>query len=554
MIDVKIGLAQYNPTVGAFQNNVVQMAGLALKAREKGCELVIFPELAISGYPPLDLLERREFIQENLRATDRLMSEVKGIAVLYGCVSLNTKGGGKPIYNTAVLFEDGKVLARVHKRLLPSYDIFDEARYFEPGTECEPVNLKGLSLGITICEDIWNDSDVFSERHYSVNPVAELAEKGADVFITINSSPFDVEKAASRYRILSRLAAKYHSLFLYINAVGGQDCLIFDGGSMAVDLTGKIIAQTKDFAEDLVTVDTDTGQGEKHKVSSSREEAVVKALRLGLKDYTGRCGFSKVILGLSGGIDSSVTAVVAAQAIGPANVLGVIMPSPYTSEASIEDAEALARKLGIQTIVIPISGIFDSYLKTLEPFFKGKGRDVTEENIQARIRGNLLMAISNKFGHLVLSTGNKSELAVGYCTLYGDLSGGFALISDLPKTMVYKVAVYLNSEKEIIPGRVLTKAPSAELRPGQKDQDYLPPYDIMDAILEKYLEQNTPPDRIIAEGFHSNTVYRIIQMVDRSEYKRQQVPMGPRVTTRAFGYGRRYPVCHGYRRQAENTG
>ncbi len=554
MIDVKIGLAQYNPTVGAFQNNVVQMAGLALKAREKGCELVIFPELAISGYPPLDLLERREFIQENLRATDRLMSEVKGIAVLYGCVSLNTKGGGKPIYNTAVLFEDGKVLARVHKRLLPSYDIFDEARYFEPGTECEPVNLKGLSLGITICEDIWNDSDVFSERHYSVNPVAELAEKGADVFITINSSPFDVEKAASRYRILSRLAGKYHSLFLYINAVGGQDCLIFDGGSMAVDLTGKIIAQTKDFAEDLVTVDTDTGQGEKHKVSSSREEAVVKALRLGLKDYTGRCGFSKVILGLSGGIDSSVTAVVAAQAIGPANVLGVIMPSPYTSEASIEDAEALARKLGIQTIVIPISGIFDSYLKTLEPFFKGKGRDVTEENIQARIRGNLLMAISNKFGHLVLSTGNKSELAVGYCTLYGDLSGGFALISDLPKTMVYKVAVYLNSEKEIIPGRVLTKAPSAELRPGQKDQDYLPPYDIMDAILEKYLEQNTPPDRIIAEGFHSNTVYRIIQMVDRSEYKRQQVPMGPRVTTRAFGYGRRYPVCHGYRRQAENTG
>ena len=551
---MKIGLAQYNPTVGAFQNNVVQMAGLALKAREKGCELVIFPELAISGYPPLDLLERREFIQENLRATDRLMSEVKGIAVLYGCVSLNTKGGGKPIYNTAVLFEDGKVLARVHKRLLPSYDIFDEARYFEPGTECEPVNLKGLSLGITICEDIWNDSDVFSERHYSVNPVAELAEKGADVFITINSSPFDVEKAASRYRILSRLAGKYHSLFLYINAVGGQDCLIFDGGSMAVDLTGKIIAQTKDFAEDLVTVDTDTGQGEKHKVSSSREEAVVKALRLGLKDYTGRCGFSKVILGLSGGIDSSVTAVVAAQAIGPANVLGVIMPSPYTSEASIEDAEALARKLGIQTIVIPISGIFDSYLKTLEPFFKGKGRDVTEENIQARIRGNLLMAISNKFGHLVLSTGNKSELAVGYCTLYGDLSGGFALISDLPKTMVYKVALYLNSEKEIIPGRVLTKAPSAELRPGQKDQDYLPPYDIMDAILEKYLEQNTPPDRIIAEGFHSNTVYRIIQMVDRSEYKRQQVPMGPRVTTRAFGYGRRYPVCHGYRRQAENTG
>lgn len=551
---MKIGLAQYDPAIGAFKHNVVHMIRLAGKAREEGCELVIFPELAVCGYPPLDLLERREFIQENLRAADRLMSEVKGIAVLYGCVSLNTRGAGKPIHNTAILFEDGKVLAEVHKRLLPSYDIFDEARYFEPGTGSTPVNFKGLSIGVTICEDIWNDSVVFSERHYSVNPVAELAEKGADVFITINSSPFDIEKAAFRYHVLSRLAAKYRRPFFYINAVGGQDCLIFDGGSMAVDVTGEIIAQAKDFAEDLVTVDTDTRQGEKHTISVSKEEAVVKALKLGLKDYTDRCGFNKAILGLSGGIDSSLTAAVAAQAIGPANVLGVIMPSPYTSEASIEDAEALARNLGIRTIVIPISGIFDSYLQTLETVFEGKGRDVTEENIQARIRGNLLMAISNKFGHLVLSTGNKSELAVGYCTLYGDLSGGFALISDLPKTMVYKVAGYLNSEKEIIPRRVLTKPPSAELRPGQKDRDYLPPYDILDAILEKYLEQNTPPDRIIAEGFNPNTVYRIIQMVDRSEYKRHQVPMGPRVTTRAFGYGRRYPVCHGYRRQAENIG
>jgi len=548
VIEVKIGLAQYDPTIGAFKHNVAQIVRLAGKAGDEGCELVIFPEFAVCGYPPRDLLERKEFIQDNLKAMDRLVSEVKGIAVLCGCVSLNTKSTGKPIHNTAILFEEGNVLAKVHKRLLPSYDIFDETRYFEPGTGSVPVSFKGLSLGITICEDIWNDGDIFPEHNYPVNPVAELAEKGTDVFITINSSPFDIEKAAFRYHILSHLAVKYHRPFFYINAVGGQDCLIFDGSSMAVDHTGKIMAQAKDFTEDLVTVDTDALQGEKHMVSASREETVIKALELGLKDYTTRCGFSKVVLGLSGGIDSSVTAAVAAQALGPENVLGVIMSSPYTSEASIEDAEALARNLEIRIITIPISDIFDSYLKTLEPVFSGKKRNITEENIQARIRGNLLMAISNKFGYLVLSTGNKSELAVGYCTLYGDLSGGFALISDLPKTMVYKVAEYLNSGGEIIPKRVLTKAPSAELRPGQKDQDNLPPYDILDAILEKYLEQNTSPDRIIAQGFNPETVYKIVQMVDHSEYKRHQVPMGPRVTARAFGYGRRYPVCHGYGR------
>ena len=551
---MKIGLAQYDPTIGAFKHNVAQLVRFAGKARDEGCELVIFPELAVCGYPPRDLLEREEFIQDNLKAMDRLMSGVKGIAVLCGCVSPNTKRAGKPIYNTAILFEEGKVLANVHKRLLPSYDIFDETRYFEPGTESTPVYFKGLSLGITICEDIWNDSDIFPEHNYHVDPVAELAEKGTDVFITINSSPFDIEKTAFRYHILEHLATKYRRPFFYVNAVGGQDCLIFDGNSMAVDHAGKIMAQAKDFSEDLVTGDTDTLQGEKHMVSASKEEAAVKALKLGLKDYATRCGFSKVVLGLSGGIDSSVTAAVAALALGPENVLGVIMPSPYTLEASIEDAEALARNLEIETITIPISGIFDSYLKTLEPVFSGKDRNVTEENIQARIRGNLLMAISNKFGHLVLSTGNKSELAVGYCTLYGDLSGGFALVSDLPKTMVYKVAGYLNSEREIIPGRVLAKAPSAELRPGQKDQDDLPPYEILDVILEKYLEQNTPPDRIIAEGFNPETVYRIVQMVDRSEYKRHQSPIGPRVTGRAFGYGRRYPVVHGYMRRTINVG
>ncbi len=543
---MKIALAQYNPTIGAFEQNVARIIQLAGKAGEAGCELVVFQELAVCGYPPRDLLERREFIRDNLQAIDRLIAEVKGIAVLCGYVCPNSSGIGKALHNSAILFQDGEILAKAHKRLLPSYDIFDETRYFEPGSESEPVRFKGLLLGITICEDIWNDSDIFPKQSYAINPVAELAEKGAEVFITINSSPFDIEKAAVRYNILRHNATKYQRPFLYVNAVGGQDCLIFDGTSMAVDAAGNVAARAEDFAEDLVTFDTVTLQGEKHRVSTSTEEAVVKALKLGLKDYTSGCGLSRVVLGLSGGIDSSVTAAIAAQAIGPENVLGVLMPSPYTSRSSIEDAKALAQNLGIETITLPISDIFSSYLKALEPVFSEKGPDVTEENIQARIRGNLLMAISNKFGHMLLSTGNKSELAVGYCTLYGDLSGGFALISDLPKTMVYKVAGYLNSKSELIPKRVLTKAPSAELRPGQKDQDDLPPYDLLDSILERYLERNISPEEIIAEGLDSEMVYRVVHMVDRSEYKRLQAPMGPRVTTRAFGYGRRYPVAHGY--------
>ncbi|NIA08805.1 MAG: NAD+ synthase [Nitrospiraceae bacterium] len=545
---MKIALAQFDALIGGFRRNVDQMVSLSKRALETGCDLVIFPELAICGYPPLDLLERREFIEDNLEAMDRLISIVRGIAVLCGCVSRNMNGVGKPIHNTAVLFEDGRVLARVHKRLLPSYDIFDETRYFEPGTESVPVPFKGLSLGITICEDIWNDGGLLTEHSYPVNPVAELAEKGTDVFITINASPFDTEKASHRYHILRHHATKYHRPFLYANAVGGQDCVVFDGGSMVVDPDGRRVAQARDFAEDLVVVDTETMQGEEHPVSTSREEAVLKALNLGLKDYASRCGLNKVVLGLSGGVDSSLTAVIAAQALGPENVLGVLMPSPYTSRESIDDAEALAQNLGIRAVTLPISNIFDAYLDRLKGVFSGREPDVAEENIQARIRGNLLMAISNKFGYLVLSTGNKTELAVGYCTLYGDLSGGFALISDLPKTMVYEVARYLNSEKEVIPERVLTKPPSAELRPGQKDQDDLPAYDLLDAILRRYLEQNIAPEQIIAEGFDPDIVYRTVRMIDRSEYKRHQAPLGPRVTSRAFGYGRRYPIAHGYQK------
>jgi len=545
---MKIALAQINPTIGDFRHNLDRMVSFSQRALETGCDLVVFPELAICGYPPLDLLERREFIEDNLEAMDRLISRVKGIAVLCGCVSRNMNGVGKPIHNTAILFEDGKILAKIYKRLLPSYDIFDETRYFEPGVESVPVPFKGLLLGITICEDIWNDGGLLAEHSYSVNPVAELAKQGADVFITINASPFDTEKARHRYHILRHHATKYHRPFLYGNAVGGQDCVIFDGGSMAVDPAGRLVAQGRDFAEDLVTIDTDTMQGEMHPVSASREEVVVKALKMGLKDYASRCGLNKVVLGLSGGVDSSLTAVIAAQSLGTENVLGVLMPSVYTSRQSIDDAETLVRNLGIEAVTLPISNIFDAYLENLKGVFSGKETDVTEENIQARIRGNLLMAISNKFGYLVLSTGNKTELAVGYCTLYGDLSGGFALISDLPKTMVYEVARYLNTEREIIPEQVLTKPPSAELRPGQKDQDDLPPYDLLDSILRRYLEQNIAPEQIIEGGFDPEIVYRTVHMVDRSEYKRHQAPLGPRVTSRAFGYGRRYPIAHGYKK------
>jgi NAD+ synthase (glutamine-hydrolysing) len=545
---VKIGLAQYNPTIGAFGENVSRMVLAAEKAKQAGCGLVVFPELALCGYPPRDLLERQEFIDDTLQAMDRLISAVRGIGVLCGYASPNTARCGKPLHNTAVLFEDGAVLAKVHKRLLPSYDLFDETRYFEPGEKSSPVVFRGMSFGITICEDIWNDRTLFPLRPYSEDPVADLALHSPDVFINISASPFDIKKCAARHRIVEFLAAKYQRPFLYANMVGGQDRVIFDGNSFAVDAGGRVIARAADFSEDLIVIDIESRTGDMRETSEGQEEAVFKALQCGLRDYMARCGFKKVVLGLSGGIDSSVTAVIAAMTLGPENVLGVLMPSPYTSRESIEDAAALARNLGIETATLPIADCFEAYLRTLRWTFSGTRADVTEENLQARIRGNFLMAISNKFGHLVLSTGNKTELAIGYCTLYGDLSGGYALISDVPKTMVYRLASYINSRGSAIPERVITKEPSAELRPNQRDRDDLPPYELLDTVLELYLEGNASPDSIVARGFDQGVVQRIVRMVDRSEYKRQQAPLGPRVTTRAFGCDRRYPIAHGYRR------
>ena len=549
---MKIAVGQINPAIGDFEGNIRLISEMTEKAAAMQCDLVIFPEMALCGYPPRDLLERPDFIQACGDAEKQLVAEVKGPGVLCGTITpANEDRCGASLYNSALLFRNGHEIERVHKRLLPVYDVFDETRYFRPGSSSAPVDFMGFRLGITVCEDIWSQTGGCGNwPAYCENPVRELAEKGSDLIVNISASPYTMGKAEIRQCLLGKHASACSLPFIYCNAVGGQDSLIFDGASMAVDPGGRVVSRAEAFCEDLIVIEAEKKgpalsiSGPVHQWPGCHEEEVARALELGLCDYTRRCGISRVTLGLSGGIDSAVTAAIACRALGSEKVLGVIMPSPYTSRESIEDAEALAANLGIECITIPIGEIFSQYLTTLEPVFAGREPDVAEENIQARIRGNILMAVSNKLGHMVLTTGNKSELAVGYCTLYGDMSGGYALISDLPKTLVYRVADWLNSSGDIIPQRVITKPPSAELRPGQTDQDDLPPYEVLDPILEMYLEQALSPVEIAARGFDADTVYRITAMVDRNEYKRQQAPPGPKVTTKAFGMGRRYPIAH----------
>ena len=517
-------------------------------AAGRGCDLVIFPELCVTGYPPKDLLERPDFIEEAEKSLSVLVKEIKDVAVLVGTVTRNRSGIGKPLFNSAVLFEGGKIITTVHKQLLPTYDVFDEARYFRPGPPSDPINFKGLRLGITICEDIWNEPEFCPNcETYDRDPVDDLCNKGAQAIINISSSPFYLGKLSVREKILSGIADKYHVPVVYCNNIGGQDCLVFDGASLCVFPGKRFVARAFQFQEDIVTLDTKVQQGDLRPLVSCNEEQVIQALILALRDYTRRCGIDRVTLGLSGGIDSSLTAVLAVKAMGAENVLGVLMPSAYTSKESLEDATVLAQNLGIETVTLPIVPIFEAYMDVLAEVFEGLPMNVAEENIQARIRGNLLMAISNKLGHMVLSTGNKSELAVGYCTLYGDMSGGYALISDLPKTLVYKVARFLNEQGSYIPERVFQKPPSAELRPGQTDQDDLPPYEILDPILELYMEQRLSPDQIVQRGYDKDIVKKVVSMVDRNEYKRLQAPLGPKITAKAFCCGRRYPVAHGYR-------
>lgn len=545
---MKIALAQINPTIGDFSGNTEKIICFADKALARGCELVVFSELAISGYPPRDLLEKPDFVRVNRSCLKRLVDTIQGIGVVVGTLLENPREEGKTLFNGAVLFEGGRVIGESAKRLLPTYDVFDERRYFEPGDTFSPVVYRGRKIGLTICEDAWNDKDFFRKRMYDLDPVALIAEAGADLLINISASPYHLGKRDFRHRMLSAQARKHCLPLVFVNQAGGNDDVVFDGISSGFAPDGGLAVQARDFEEDLVVWDLNApAQEEMHTVSAPGVESVLRALVIGTRDYVTKCGFSKVVIGLSGGIDSAVTAAVAVEALGPENVSTVFMPSPYTSRENFEDTEALARSLGVDYQVIPINDMFRAFLNHLVPGFDPRAPTVTEQNIQARIRGTILMALSNRSGALVLSTGNKSELAVGYCTLYGDMNGGLAVISDVPKTLVYEVARLVNRNREVIPDRILEKAPSAELKPDQTDQDDLPDYHVLDAILKGYIEDFKGPDELAIEGFDPQVVQEVLRRVDLNEYKRHQAAPGIKITSKAFGYGRRYPIAQRYR-------
>lgn len=541
---MKIALAQINTTVGGFAGNVERIVKFAQCAVERGAELVVFHELALCGYPPRDLVEKPEFIQRSEAELERLAGLLPDIPAVVGYVRRSHVRQGKAVADAAALLHGKKVALDYSKILLAFYDVFDESRYFEPGNSVGLYQLHGQKVSVTICEDIWNDKNFWKKQLYTRDPAEESVAAGARILINIASSPFSTDKIQFRHNMLQTLATHHHLPVVYVNQVGGNDQLVFDGSSMAFNAQGELCARAKSFEEDLVIFDTEAGQGDMHEAPASEIEAVYQALVLGTHDYVSKCGFAKVIVGLSGGIDSSLVATLAADALGPENVLGVSMPGPYSSSGSIRDAEALARNLKIDFRVIPMTAIFENYLTTLDPAFEGLPRDVTEENIQARVRGNILMALSNKLSALVLSTGNKSELAVGYCTLYGDMAGGLAAIADVPKTMVYDLARYANRSGERIPQASIEKPPSAELRPNQTDQDTLPPYEVLDIILKGFIEENLSAQEIV-EKYQVNPelVRQTILRVNGAEYKRQQAAPALKVTAKAFGIGRRYPIA-----------
>lgn len=541
---MKIALVQINPVIGDFERNCQKIKSWSGKARERGCELVIFPELAVSGYPPQDLLERKSFLAAHDAAISKLLDELPGLDVMFGCFEMREGEKGKSLYNSAVVARNGRIIFRAAKQLLPSYDVFDETRYFEPGKPAELYILNGLHFGVTVCEDVWNEE----VEAYDNDPVDALLcsaaanDKKVHAIINISASPFQRNKEAIRRNIFQKICHRYAVPFLYCNQIGGQDSLLFDGRSLVMDPTGSIVAQALGFQEDMIVVDTLTWQGDMNGAPQVSEQAAVfDGLVMGVRDYVRKNNFSSVVLGLSGGIDSALTAAIAVHALGPENVLGVALPSLYNSQDSLDDARKLAENLGCRFEVLPISDLFDSFRRSLEPLFIGFDDDLTEQNLQARIRGNLLMALSNKFGHLLLATGNKSEMSVGYCTLYGDMSGGLAVISDVPKQLVYQLADYVNRSREIIPSRTITKAPTAELKPEQKDQDDLPPYEILDQVLELHLEEGKGQSEIVDRGFDEQMVSDILRRTRINEYKRKQAPLGLKVTTKAFGFGRRYP-------------
>ena len=551
---MKIALGQINPTIGDFSGNAAKIIQFAQQAKSCGASLILFPELSVCGYPPRDLVERPSFVARNRSAAEQIAAETRGIAVICGMVTPAEADSGKTVRNSAALLRDGRIEFIQSKMLLPTYDVFDEMRNFAPARSQQLFSFCGKQIALTICEDAWNDKLFWSKRLYSVDPVEDLIRAGGNFVLNISSSPFWLGKRELRRDMLSAIAKEKNVPVAMVNQIGGNDSLVFDGSSLVIAPGGRVIAQAKSFEEDLVFFDSDRLTGDMHPQIEGEEASAYEALVLGTRDYVHKCGFRCAIIGLSGGIDSALTASIAADALGAENVIGVGMPGPYSSPGSISDARELAANLGIRFELLSINEIYQVTRQTLAPVFADMPLDVTEENIQSRARGLLLMSLSNKLGALVLSTGNKSELAAGYCTLYGDMVGGLAVISDVPKTLVYRLAAYVNSRVErsdsarprrtVIPQATIDKPPSAELRPDQKDSDSLPPYDVLDTIVEDYVEDSRSADEIVqAHNFDPELVKRVIGMIARSEYKRQQAAPGIKITPKAFGYGRRFPIA-----------
>lgn len=562
---MKLAIAQLNPTIGDLTHNAQSIQDAATQAVRQGVRLLLTPELSLCGYPPRDLLLNPSFIESLDQALHTLAEQLPlTLAVLVGTVTPNPKAetvGGKALFNSIALLEGGKVQQIFHKRLLPTYDVFDENRYFEPGLESNVFTLESesatpIKIGVTICEDLWNDEEFWGKRHYAVNPITELVQHNVDLIVNLSASPYCVGKQQLRESMLQHSAKRYQRPILYVNQVGGNDDLIFDGCSVGFNRAGDLVCRASAFATDILLVDfdpvrQDLDQSAIAPAPENTNAEIWLALVLGIRDYAHKCGFKQVVIGLSGGIDSSLVASLATAALGKENVLGILMPSPHSSQHSIDDALALARNLGIKTQILPIGDLMQGYDQTLEPLFAGTELGIAEENIQARIRGNLLMAIANKFNYLLISTGNKSEMAVGYCTLYGDMNGGLAAIADVPKTRVYALCHWLNHSQgqlpdtpsEVIPANVLTKPPSAELKPDQTDQDSLPEYDVLDDILQRLIHDHQSAQQIIEAGHNPEIVYKVRQMVARTEFKRRQAPPGLKITDRAFGTGWRMPIA-----------
>ncbi len=541
---MKIALGQINPTVGDFSGNAAKIIDFSRRAQGAGAGLILFPELSVCGYPPRDLVERSSFVVKNHQTAERIAAETRGISVICGLVTPAAPEAGRNVMNSAALLQDGKIAFLQSKMLLPTYDVFDEMRNFAPARSQQLFPFCGNQMALTICEDAWNDKLFWPKRLYSVDPVERLIQSGGNFVLNISASPFWIGKREFRRDMLASIARHHRVPVALVNQVGGNDSLVFDGSSVVLNREGKIIAQGKSFEEDLIYFDSVALTGDTHEQTAGDDASVFHALVLGTRDYIQKCEFGKAIIGLSGGIDSALTAVIAADAIGPENVIGVGMPGPFSSQGSIDDARLLAQNLGIRFELLSINPAYEAYRQILKDVFSGQKEDTTEENLQSRARGMLLMALSNKFGAIVLSTGNKSELGVGYCTLYGDMVGGLAVISDVPKTLVYRLSQYANSRRPVIPQATMEKPPSAELRPDQKDSDSLPPYEVLDAVLEDYVEDAHAAERIAKDhGFDLSVVRRVMAMVDRAEYKRQQAAPGLKISPKAFGYGRRFPIA-----------